>query len=128
MIRSILAALYIVLGIAIFTTLVPILILITGLAQNSGGIEFSSSDGVHILRFKSDPGNLILIAHSTTYGDKAITFLDDGKAKRGGGTHFEWSNPWFSLIFSFLFVFISTPLLKRILFSKKEIEQGAAPN
>ena len=125
MIRYILATLYLAIGLAVALTIVPTAIFMAGLAGKSDGISFSSSDGVHVMRFHSDPGNLIFIAHGSTPGDKVLDFVTEGNQ---GGTHFEWKNPWFELFVYFAFIFVSMPLVKRILLPRKKIEPCVPAN
>ena len=126
--KPILAAAYLSLGVIVFTSLAPISLFIFGLMQTSNGIGFSTKDGVHILTFKSEPGNLILIAHATTSGDKAISFIEEKNGARGGSAIFAWENPWFNLLFTFIFVLLSTPILRRLLTQQKTIEPGGPTN
>ena len=117
MVRYLLATLYLAIGLSVALTIIPTTIFMAGLAGKSDGISFTSSDGVHVIRFHSDPGNLILIAHGSTPGDKVLHFATE----RGeGGTHFEWANPWFELFIYLAFIFLSMPIVKRILLPKKE--------
>ena len=92
MIRYILATLYLAIGLAVALIIVPTAIFMAGLAGKSDGISFSSSDGVHVMRFHSDPGNLMLIAHGSTPGDKVLDFATEGNEGSNPSTAFHLSS------------------------------------
>jgi hypothetical protein len=113
-IRRLVAFLWLTIGYWFISTLVPFILLFLPFATSGGGIEMSSADGVHHVRFPGAPGDIIAVLYVEQRGPKDITFQGASGPSHGGSSHMQWANAYFQLLPVIIFALLSIPVLKRL--------------
>jgi hypothetical protein len=112
--RGLLAFLWLTVGYGLFSVVVPLVLLFLPFAHSNGGIEVSSEQGVHHVRFPGSPGDVVAVLFVSSSGPKDIAFRTPSDSSLSGSTHMEYSNGLLQLILVALFALISIPVLRRV--------------